>query len=285
MTDFAPEDRLSLGSLLRRFRYRIGVTWFLTLCETGLYALIPLLIGYSIDDLLNGRWAGFQALLILFAVLLAVSIGRRVYDTRAYGTMRVALGRAQFQRRAEAPISVANARVLMGRELVDFLEQQTPEAMSAFVQVIASVVILLTFNHMLALSAGGSAIAIVAIFGMATRAFFRRNAALNAQTEHQINALETRNLKKVSLHFLKLRKQEVRLSDLESFVYGIIFLVLLSMLSFNLWFAATQLDASAGDIFAIVTYSFTFVESSVALPMLMQSLTRLTEITNRINSA
>ena len=196
MTDFAPEDRLSLGSLLRRFRYRIGVTWFLTLCETGLYALIPLLIGYSIDDLLNGRWAGFQALLILFAVLLAVAIGRRVYDTRAYGTMRVALGRAQFQRRAEAPISVANARVLMGRELVDFLEQQTPEAMSAFVQVIASVVILLTFNHMLALSAGGSAIAIVAIFGMATRAFFRRNAALNAQTEDQINALETRNLKK-----------------------------------------------------------------------------------------
>lgn len=284
MSDFAPTDRLSLGTLFRRFRLKISVTWGLTLGETALTALIPLLIGYSIDDLLAGRWDGFVALTILFALLMAVSIGRRVYDTRAYGTMRVALGRAQFLRRKDAPVSKANARILMGRELVDFLEQQTPEAMSACVQLIAAVAILLTFNLTLAAAAAGSAVGIVAIFGLSTGAFFRRNAALNAQTEAQVDTLTSRNLRRVTLHFMRLRQQEVRLSDLESFIYGLIFLVLLSMLSFNLWYAATQIDATPGDIFAIVTYSLTFVESSVALPMLMQSLTRLTEITQRINS-
>ena len=61
-------------------------------------------------------------------------------------------------------------------------------------------------------------------------------------------------------------------------------MALLSMLAFNLWFAATQSKASAGEIFSIVTYSFEFVESSIALPMLLQAVTRIKEITERINS-
>ena len=285
MSDFQPDERLSLGSLFKRFYGKIAVTWTLTLCETALYALIPLLIGWSIDDLLAGRWEMFLWLLALFATLLIVATGRRVYDTRAYGTMRVAMGRAQFTRRADAPVSTANARVLMGRELVDFLEQETPAAMTAFVEVIVAVAILLTFHNVLALSAGGSAIVLTVIFAISARAFFNRNAALNAQSEKQVDALTSRNLRSVTHHFRSLRRHEVRLSDLESLVYGVIFLVLLSMLAFNLWFTATQLNASPGDIFAVVTYSFTFVESAVALPIVLQSLTRLTELTRRINDS
>jgi hypothetical protein len=56
------------------------------------------------------------------------------------------------------------------------------------------------------------------------------------------------------------------------------------MLAFNLWFAATQSGATAGQIFSVVTYSFEFVQSVVVLPMVLQSLARLSEITERINA-
>ena len=57
------------------------------------------------------------------------------------------------------------------------------------------------------------------------------------------------------------------------------------MIAFNLWFAAARTGATTGEIFAIVTYSYEFIETSVILPMTLQSLTRLSEITDRINKS
>lgn len=278
-----PTDRLALSTLFRNFWGRILFTWALTLVETALFALIPLLIGWSIDGLLNDDWTSFQHLLILLGTLLVVATGRRVYDTRAYGTMRVALGNAQVARLANQPVSVVNARVLMGRELVDFLETIAPQTMTALVQVIVSVIILFAFHQTLALVTGAAVIAMLAIYALSSRRFFRVNGALNEQAERQIAAIEARDVKGIMAHFTGLRRQEVRLSDTESLVYGLIFLVLLTMLAFNLWFGATQIGASPGEIFSIVSYSLEFLQAAVALPVALQSLTRLSEITQRIN--
>lgn len=277
------EERLSLSTLLRRFPKRIALTWGLTLIETVLFAGFPLVIGWSIDGLLAGDGTAFAGLIAILVLLLIVAFGRRVYDTRAYGTIRAELGKAQVTRSAELPLSVVNARVLMGRELVDFLETEAPIAVTALVQVVASVVVLLAFHWILAASAGGSAIAILLIYAVFAKWFFRLNSDLNQQTEQQLHALESRDPKQIASHFLGLRKQEVKLSDAESVVYGLIFMVLLTMLAFNLWFAATKTEASPGNIFSMITYSLLFLQSSVALPAALQSLTRLSEITDRIN--
>ncbi|MBO9446791.1 ABC transporter six-transmembrane domain-containing protein [Ruegeria sp. R14_0] len=279
-----PKDRLSIATLLRVFRAKIAMTWGLTLVETALFAMLPLLIGYSIDGLSSGDYTSFVHFGIAMALLLVVGIVRRVYDTRAYGTIRVKLGEAQAKRGASLEVSVLNARVLMGRELVDFLEGEAPESMGAAVQVVVSVGILLSFHGALATAAGTAAVLILIIFGLFSRRFFRLNGLLNQQSERQVTALQGMDLKKIGQHFLRLRSHEVRLSDAEAFVYGAIFAVLLSMLAFNLWFAATQSGATAGQIFSVVTYSFEFVQSVVVLPMVLQSLARLSEITERINA-
>lgn len=278
-------DRLSVGVLIRRFWGRIAITWGLTLLETALFALLPLLIGHSIDGLLNDDWDAFINLLSVLGVLLVAATARRVYDTRAYGTMRVALGKAQAARGTGDTVSVVNARVLMGRELVDFLETTAPQSMAALVQVIVSVIILLSFHNALALSAGGAAVLMLLIYGVFAGGFFRLNGALNAVSEDQVKVLEGRNPRAIGVHFARLRRQEVRLSDMESIVYGLIFLVLLVMLAYNLWFAATQLGASPGQIFSVVAYSQEFLQAAVMLPFALQSLTRLSEISERISQS
>lgn len=277
-------DRLSISTLMRTFWGRITITWGLTLIETALFALLPLMIGRSIDGLLNDNWVPFTHLILILSVLLIVSTGRRVYDTRAYGTMRVELGKAQAERGKDDPVSVVNARVAMGRELVDFLEDTAPTSMTALVQVLVAVGILLSFHGNLAISAGGALVLMLAIYGMFSRRFFRLNGALNEVAEAQVHTLEGRDPKAIAMHFLGLRRQEVRLSDTESLVYGLIFAVLLVMLAYNLWFAATQLGSSPGQIFSVVAYSQEFLQAAVQLPFALQSLTRLSEITERINS-
>ncbi|PID95892.1 MAG: hypothetical protein CSA85_00015 [Alphaproteobacteria bacterium] len=276
-------DHLSIGTLIRTFWGRITITWGLTLIETALFAVLPLMIGQSIDGLLNDNWTPFTQLILILLVLLCVAAGRRIYDTRAYGTMRVELGKAQAERGKDDPVSVINARVSMGREMVDFLEDTAPTSMTALVQVLVSVGILLSFHGNLAISAGGALVLMLTIYGVFSRRFFRLNSALNEVAEGQVHRLEGRDPKAIAKHFLGLRREEVRLSDTESLVYGLIFAVLLTMLAYNLWFAATRLGSTPGQIFSVVAYSQEFLQAAVQLPFALQALTRLSEITERIN--
>ena len=276
-------DRLSMATLFRAFPAKIAITWGLTLLETVMYALLPLLIGWSIDGLLADNWDAFLGLITALAALIVVATSRRVYDTRAYGSMRVALGEALARRSLAQPVSVSNARLQMGRELVDFLEETAPLTLTATVQIAISLLLLLNFHSALALSAGATAVLTVLIYALFSRHFFRINSELNSCLERQVSILESRDLRALSMHLLGLRRAEVRLSDMESLVYGLIFTVLLSMLAFNLWFAATQAAATPGQIFAIVSYSFEFVETAVVLPAAFEDLTRLKEITGRLN--
>jgi len=275
---------LSLGSLLRVFWLQISVTWALTLFETFMLVSLPLLIGFSIDGLLDGDWTPFLWLIAAMGLLLVISVIRRLYDTRAYGKMRVELGTAVVEKAQNEPVSTANARLTMSREIVSFLEVEAPVVIMAIVQVIVSLIILYSFHGALALTAGLASLSALIIYGISSGRFFRLNGDLNAQTEKQVSILENGIKDAIVAHLSALRRHEIRLSDTEAIVYGLIFFVLLAMLSFNLWFAATQITASTGQIFSIVTYSFEFIESAVMLPAALQSLTRISEITQRINS-
>ena len=83
---------------------------------------------------------------------------------------------------------------------------------------------------------------------------------------------------------MQLRRHEVRLSDTEAVLYGVIFIVLLGLIVFNLWFATTRLGITVGTIFSIISYSWEFVESALALPVTLQSWSRLSEIMRRLNA-
>ena len=277
------DKKLSLGSVLKVFWLQVGVTWTLTLFETFILVSLPLLIGRSIDGFLNGNWDPFLWLCGAMSVLLVTSVGRRLYDTRAYGRMRVELGAAVVEKAKKHPVSTTNARLDMSRELITFLETEAPIVLMALVQVIVSLAILYSFHGLLAATAGGATVLALVIYGTASGRFFRLNGDLNAQSEKQVSILESGVSEAIGAHLSALRRHEVRLSDTEAIVYGLIFFVLLSMLGTNLWFAATQLSATPGEIFSIVTYSYEFIESAVMLPAALQSLTRISEITQRIN--
>ncbi|UWQ89564.1 ABC transporter six-transmembrane domain-containing protein [Rhodobacteraceae bacterium M382] len=274
---------LTLRGLLGAFWPQISVTWGLTLAEVVMFALIPLLIGMAIDGLLA---ANFEAFILLGAVLAAlVLLGtlRRVYDTRAYGLIRVELGKELAKRSEDIPVSRLNARLGMGRELVNFLESDAPESMTAVVRVLAALVILAGFHPGLALAAMAALTATMLTYALAHNSFFRLNATLNARAEQQVGVLETRSGPKLGAHLLSLRKSEIRISDTEGLIYGTILTALLGMEMFNLWFATQSLGVTAGGVFSIVTYSWDFVESALILPMTLQTLSRLSEITIRIN--
>ncbi|MEO1647648.1 MAG: ABC transporter six-transmembrane domain-containing protein [Pseudomonadota bacterium] len=276
--------RLSLGSLLRVYWRQVSITWTLTLLETLMMASLPLLIGGAIDGLINDSWRPFFGLAGIMATLLVTGVARRVYDTRAYGAMRVDLGANVVGNARGQSLSATNARLTMSGELIEFLEAEAPMVLTAAVHAIFSIAVLLAFHGVLAAAVGGATILALVIYALFRGRFFHLNAALHSQSEKQVAILESSKSADLLDHLALLRRQRVRLSDLEALVYGLIFAVLLSTLGFNLWFATTQTNASSGDLFAIVVYSYEFIDSAVMFPMAMQSITRIREITDRINS-
>ncbi|MEM1164294.1 MAG: ABC transporter six-transmembrane domain-containing protein, partial [Pseudomonadota bacterium] len=220
MTTLRSGDDLTIGTLLGRFPRRIALTWALTLGETALMALIPLFIGFAIDGLLAGSLRELGHLACLSGGLIGLAVLRRVYDTRVYGSIRVAFGSAQVSRGREVPVSVLNARIGMGRELVEFLEETLPMVMAGIVQLVIAMVILYAFAPLLALAAGVAAAGSVAIYALFHRRFYRLNGDLNQQTERQVGILERRSGRPALTHFLRLRRHEVRISDTEAALYG-----------------------------------------------------------------
>ncbi len=275
---------LTISALLAAFRGRVSLTWILVLGETALTALLPLLIALAIDGLLEGSYGEFRHLALIMGALIAVAVLRRIYDTRVYGTMRVVLGETQARREPTLPVSALNARLGMGRELADFLEQTVPDAMSAAVHLCVALAVLFGYSPLLALACTVTAIAMASIYALFHRRFYRLNSSLNRQTERQVSVLATRRERSARIHLMRLRRLEVELSDTEAFLYGAVFVLLLSLILFNLWFAATTLTVTVGTLFAVVSYSWEFVENSLALPETLQRWSRLSEIQRRLAS-
>ncbi len=277
------DRKLSMGSLLRVFWFKVTITWGLAFFETLMLVFLPLLIGWSIDGLLQSDHTAFFWLVGIIAALLLLGVGRRVFDTRIYGSMRVELGDAVVARAAGEKTSAVNARLTMSRELVDFLETDMPVLMAAIVQVIVAIAVLVAFHMVVAAAAIGATFSALLIYVVFGGRFFRLNRDLNEQAEGQIIALESGIAGALRSHLSALRRHEVRISDVEALVYGLIFTALLAMLCFNLWFATTQTPSTPGQIFSIVMYSYELVEAAVVLPTALQSLTRIAEVTQRIN--
>lgn len=276
--------KLTIWQIVRAYPLKIMTTWLLVALENVLMACLPLLMGHTIDGLLAGSNQSLLILALVFALLVVISVIRRIYDTRVYGTLKVELGQRLLERQQTLPVSVQSARLDMSRELVDFLENEVPMLFTSVIQLVVSLIILAGFAGQLAWAAASLTLAMLALYAFFHRRFFRLNAALNSQQERQVNILQRALPWQLLRHLRMLRRWEVKLSDSEAWLYGGIFMLALVFIVHNLMASVTIQPVTAGNIFAIVSYSWEFVEAMLGLPMALQSWSRLHEITQRINS-
>lgn len=276
--------QITLKSTIQLAPLKIGLTWLMVLIENVMLILLPLAIGYAIDGILSHELLPLLHFAVLLLVVVVVSVLRRFYDTRVYGQVRFKLARLVERNIKQATVSVRSARLTMSRELVDFLEEDLPSLITAVVQLVATVIILAAFHLYLALSVLAAGLGILLVYSMFHGTFTRLNGVLNDQLEQQVTALNSGKFSTIRGHFKRLKNCEIKLSDTEAIAYGLIFIVLFCAVLANLWMVSALVEPSVGQIFSIVTYSLEFVEVAVVLPITLQTLSRLSEITQRLNS-
>ncbi len=277
------QGRLHVGTLLRHFRWQIALTWLLVLLENTLLALIPLFVGRAIDALLGQDPKALWEVGFVMAALVILATARRIYDTRCYGTMRVLFGTELVRRMRDRPVSEVNARLDMGREVVDFLESHAPELLTSAIQVVVGIAVLWTFDSRLGASGLAIMAGLAAIYALFHQAFHSLNGDLNTQAEQQVSVLERKHPASLSEHLNHLRRHEVRLSDTEALLYAALFIGIFAFVLTNMWIASTMATVTAGTIFTILSYSWELAEAGMTMPKSLQQWSRLNEIRDRLN--
>ncbi|MEM7514261.1 MAG: hypothetical protein AAF388_25270, partial [Bacteroidota bacterium] len=82
-------------------------------------------------------------------------------------------------------------------------------------------------------------------------------------------------------HLAKLMKWNVKLSDLETLNFAIVWLLITALLILAIWWAVQ--NGNVGFVFALVMYVFQYAESVVTLPYFYQQWLRLQEISERLS--
>ena len=274
----------SLSGLIRRFWRKAMLTWGLTLLDAAALVAIPVAIGWAVDGLLSGSWAGVFKLGGICLVLLVVGAGRRFYDTRVYTKIycKVADEVVDAERQKGSPLSAVSARVSLFKEFVDFLEESIPSLLNEFIGLFGTLAIIAVIDLRVFFACLGAAVLTLVVYWLSDGKIFRLNQGVNDETERQVDVLESGNRPAVRRHFRFLAHWRIRMSDLDTLNYSIIWLALSGVLVYTVIAVATSGAATTGQVVSVVMYVFGFIEAVLAFPLYYAQLIRLREIAGRL---
>jgi len=275
--------QISLKILLQRFWSKTILTWVLVIFEGLALLLIPLVIGWAVDDLLNNDTLGIFQLTALCAVLLIIGAGRRFYDTRIYSGIYRKVSNEMISReiRNKTSVSKISARTNLFTEFIGFLENSLPEILNHLVCLTGTLFIIcfIDFNIFLTCIAGAAATWITYLFSQ--KKILRLNKGKNDELEKQVELIADNHPGRIKDHFKRLINWNIRLSDLETINFSITWITLAGVLICSIILVSSN-SSSLGHIITITMYVFGFIESIMAFPVYYQQVVRLNEIAGRL---
>ena len=281
------QEGISLRAIASHYRGKVAITWLLLLIESLLALLFPLVIGYSVDDLLVDSFNGLYALVGLIVAVLIIGAARRFYDTRAYAAIYRDLGETMVAHKSEKGVATTSLTALVNllQEIVEFFEHSAPELLGVIVSFVGVVIMLgLIDLNVMALCIVGS-ILVVLIYSFSSKRIYRYNVGMNDEFERQVDVLDDRRPRRVRLHLGRIMQWTIRLSDLETVNYSLGWLAMASVLAGSIYLIVENASISYGIKITSIMYVFEYIGVVMSLPLFYQQLVRLQEITARLSSS
>lgn len=279
-------DGLSLRAVGFAYLSKIIITWTLLVLEALLTLLLPLCIGRSVDALNRQSFSGLIELGMLIVALIVIGSARRFYDTRAYSAIQRDLSNSLVAREKakNLPMSKTVARVNLLGELVEFLEQSLPTLILTGIMFVGILIVVFGIDMRVMGLCFVASILVVSIYWLSGGAYLRLNKGQNDEYERQLDVLALQDVGKVDRHFRRLMRWRVRLSDLETVNFSLVWIVLAAMLLGSIYFIVDNSAISAGQKITTIMYVFDYIEVVVGLPIFYQEALRLKDITGRLSS-
>jgi ABC-type bacteriocin/lantibiotic exporter with double-glycine peptidase domain len=277
-------QNVSINNLFMRFKWRVSLTLLLVIAESGVYLLFPLFIGFAINDLIDKSYEGLINLLIIGFLMLFIGSARRFYDTRIYAGIYTIISKEMVAHEQEknSSLSKISARTSLLTEFIEFLENSLPELAASLIGLFGILIIIFFMNINVFFACLALLGLVVLIYLFSGKLNFRLNKEYNNQLERQVELLSTQDMNLIGKHFQKLMSWNIKLSDLETFNFSLVFIGILGLLAYAPIAVIESGVLAYGLVFSILIYVFDYIESVVNLPLYIQQIIRLQEISNRL---
>jgi len=277
---------ISVLDTIRPFRWRIGLTYALTVLEDLLELSYPWATGIAINGLLAQDYKMITPLMVAWLLHTAISCGRQMYDTRLYTRIynTVVIDTVLRQRQVGIEPTKVAARSAMSREFVTFFEKDMPVVINTLVGIVGSAAILFYYD----IPVGAIAALLFIPVAIINRRYMRRslmlNEGLNNQLEHEVQVIDAAQEAAVTRHFSEVRGWRIKLSDADALNWTAIEALSILVFILILFRVAYMPDVTVGAIFAMFVYVWRLMEKLDMMPQIVQQLMRLKDIRRRIEA-
>ena len=239
-------------------------------------------IGYAINDALKEVYDGAMLLGILGAVSLIVGTARRLLDSRFYARVYEELGFIISTREGLTP-SKQTARLSMLGEIVEFFENSIPQIVNSIIGLVGTLIIVSTLNLKIFVGCLIILLIVFLVYALTKNKTIRYNTEYNNAVERQVDILSKNDLPNLKTYLRKLMKWNIKLSDLETVNFSIVWMLMMGFLVISIIWSVEGGNVNYGAVFALVMYVFQYIESVVTLPYFYQQWLRLKEISERLS--
>ncbi|MDG6466393.1 ABC transporter six-transmembrane domain-containing protein [Glaesserella parasuis] len=176
--------------------------------------------------------------------------------------------------RKKQDTSTTTARVALSREFVNFFEHHLPTLITSAFSIIGAVVMLLLIEFW----SGVVALLIVVGFGLLLPHYVK----VNDRLEKEVDCVERAKNSELIKHYRLVERFRVLISNREAFSFLCIGVAMCLLFGVTLTVLTLKQGITAGHIYAVITYLWTFAISLDDAPRLVEELSKLKDIGKRV---
>jgi ABC-type transport system involved in cytochrome bd biosynthesis fused ATPase/permease subunit len=260
---------------------RIAFTYGLLVLETLCNLALPALVGLAIDGIIRRDFTELYLLVAGIVALIVSGSFRKVYDTRNFGHIQTRLALSIGAQ--EIPATRKIARVRLIDDLGQFFDTYLPQAIGGFISTIGAVAVLFFYDWKVAAASVATVAAILLFTALVSRRTSTINFRINRRMESEASILQSRQPHALLRHMDVLRRLRNHRSDAETVMFVGGWIIITGLIVFSIILSARS-GATAGHIFAILSYVLAVAEGFSVLPPMIERLTRTRDVIRRIQN-
>lgn len=274
----------ALKSLAGKHKKRLLGTFSLVAAENILLLTYPLVGSFAVNAVLNGELLFALSYSLMVLVIWGVGSARRAVDTRSFTRIYTELVVPVIlnQRINGTDTSKTTARVALSREFVNFFEHHLPTLITSSFSIVGAVVMLLLIQFW----SGMVALLILLVFGLILPRFVKANDELyfklNNHLEKEVDRIARAKNSELVKHYRLVERFRILISNREALSFLCIGLAMCLLFGITLMQLTLDDNVTAGHIYAVITYLWTFAMSLDDAPRLVEELSKLKDIGKRV---
>lgn len=269
------------GLFTRGEALRIAFTYGLLVLETSCNLALPALVGLAIDGITAGDFSRLHLLVAGILALIVSGSFRKVYDTRNLGRIQTRLAIAIGAQAISPTRKIARVRLI--DDLGQFFDTYLPQAIGGFISAAGAVAVLFLYDWKVAAASVATVATILLFTALMSRRASALNVRINRRMESEASILQNRPQHVLMRHMDILRRLRNYRSDAETVMFAGGWIAITGLIVFSIILSARS-GATAGHIFAMLSYVLAVAEGFSVLPPMVERLTRTRDVIRRIQN-